>query len=108
MIDTFWRIVYRGKNAPTGGRIVVVESSTSPTIVPNDRKIGCRHLTVNEGNWSVPLGTYIWARSSNWTEHLPCKERVVGSNPTGSTNIVVGNKTKTLSSTIPAEIDGTH
>ena len=60
IIDTFWRIVYKGKNALLKERIVVIDSSTSPTMVPNDRKIGCRHLAVNEGNWSVPLGTYIW------------------------------------------------
>ena len=51
---------------------------------PDDRKIGCRHLAVNEWSNSSFLDT-IWALSSVWDERLPCKQEVAGSTPAGST-----------------------
>ena len=43
---------------------------------------------------SIPVGrvkayllSSIWAHSSNWREHLPCKQGVEGSSPSGSTRV---------------------
>ena len=33
----------------------------------------------------------IWGRSSNWKMRLSCTQQVVGSNPTGSTFLLINN-----------------